>query len=60
MEQYIQCGDIAENPLYVKASIFTQRKNSAIIYSTIRICSVRILSVRRSLTFLELSFICRN
>ena len=33
MEQYIQCGDIAENPLYVKeleASIFTQRKNSAV------------------------------
>ena len=59
MEQYIQCGDIAENPLYVK-ELGIQRKNSAIIYSTIRICSVRILSVRRSLTFLELSFICRN
>ena len=37
MEQYIQCGDIAENPLYVKE-----------------------LGIRRSLTFLELSFICRN
>ena len=62
MEQYIQCGDIAENPLYVKElgiHIYTA-ENSAIIYSTIRICSVRILSVRRLLTFLELSFICRN
>ena len=60
MEQYIQCGDIAENPLYVKElgiHIYTAEE---FCYSTIRICSVRILSVRRSLTFLELSFICRN
>ena len=62
MEQYIQCGDIAENPLYVKElgiHIYTAEEFCYYIFNNTYL-SVRILSVRRLLTFLELSFICRN
>ena len=53
MEQYIQCGDIAENPLYVKElgiHIYTAEEFCYYIFNNTYLLG-RILSVRRSLTF---------